>query len=633
MDRDPAPRPPGRGAAVGLAVALAAAVALRLLLWSNARGALWFEEDVPVAWAWGLWGFDRGGFDPNPHNAIWPHLSVYLAFAVQAAQYAAGRLAGAWTSLADFRAAVLADPRLLRGAAMLAWTATGAATIGASAVLARRVAGAWAAVAVALVLACDPLALRYSLAVSPDMPLTFCGVMGLLAALDVAERGRWRDSLAGGAWLGLGAAFKYSPILLAIPLVMAHAARPGGMRGPRVAADPRLWAAAGVSLAAFAAGSPFTLVDLATRWSQFQLGASVLVQAPAGAVRHWAAAEFLAHTLPGDLGWPLWELLAFAMLAALVRGGMRARALASFALANLVVFGAVPTAFARYLLPAYPPMLALGAMGAAAAWARPRLRLVVVLAVLGAAVGFVRPVLAFVREYERPDSRAIAREWFLAHVPSGSTVLLEFLGPELPERAARNRLASARGLSPGWRARLLEGPSYYVSDQPLSFPAPEVTTPFYVPTRCSSFDMVVTSGGASGRYRSEPARFPVQCDGLAAFDRYARREYRTVPGTCTGPAVTVYGTSDAARAAIAAWWAGRPAAHDRELARRPDGFEASQFAQRAYVLSAGGRWAAALDAWNLALSWKAAPQAWRDAYALCAERAGTSARTTSAARR
>src|SRR5262249_36438521 len=208
--------------------------------------------------------------------------------------------------------------------------------------------GRGAAGGVAVALALDPLFIRYSLAISPDMPLTLCSVMGLIAAHDVAARGRLRDSLAGGLWLGLGVACKYSPILLAVPMVLAHAQRPHGRRG-WVILDGRLWLAAAVSAAAFALASPFPLVDLSGRWSQFRLGADVLVHAPTGAIHRFAAAEFLSRTLPNDLGWPLYVLIAVAAGVTLVRGSLGARLALAFALANLVVFGLVPTPFERYL--------------------------------------------------------------------------------------------------------------------------------------------------------------------------------------------------------------------------------------------------------------------------------------------
>src|SRR5437870_2059193 len=106
---------------------------------------------------------------------------------------------------------------------------------------------------VALVLALDPNFIRHSLVISPDLLLTLFVVLGLGAALDVSEHATLRASLLGGLWLGLGTACKYSPALLAAPLIVAHALRPGGRRGLAVLRDARLWLAALVALAAFMA--------------------------------------------------------------------------------------------------------------------------------------------------------------------------------------------------------------------------------------------------------------------------------------------------------------------------------------------------------------------------------------------
>jgi hypothetical protein len=626
-----------RGAAAALAAVLVVALALRLWLWTNRRGALWFEEDVPVAWAWRLWGFGGHGFDPNPHSALWPHFSIYIAFAVQMVQYAAGRLTGTFTGPADFRAAALLDPAFLRGPAMLAWIAIGVATIAASGELARRLAGAWAGVAVAVVLAVDPLFARYSLAVSPDMPLTLCSVLGLLACLDVAERGSWRDSLAGGVWLGLGAACKYTPILLALPMVLAHARRPAGRHGIGVLADGRLWGAAGVSLAAFALTSPFTLVDLASRWAQFGLGASVLVHQPGGGVRHFAITTFAAHTLPRDLGWPLLVLLALAAVLVFARRDLRASIPLAYALAVIAAFGLVPTPFGRYLLPALPALLAAAAAALAAAWAQPARRVWVGFAATAALVGLAFPAAAALREQRLADSRALAHDWFLTHVPAGSTIALEYLGPELPDRAATTALLTHDPPSARWRERLRTQPSYYVSLQPLSFPAPAYSTPFYVPALDSGFDCIVTSSGVGDRYRADPVRFPVQCAFYAEMERSAPVAYRTPATVRLGPTIVVYRLDAAARTALARAWSVEPPAVTGAVPPLLGMNEARTFTQRASVLAAGGALSAAEDSWREALLWRRAPASWWRNAAATAALAGDTARartwTLEAARR
>src|SRR5262249_12558418 len=149
-----------------------------------------FEEAVPVVWAQRLWGFDRGHLDLNPHSALWPHLSAYVFFLVQLIHYAAGFVTGQFRGLADFRAAAFLDPQLLRPRAMLGGIVIGLSAIVAAARLAVRLAGPWMGVATALVLAVEPLDIRYSLVPGPDMLLTLFATLGLLEAMNVLERGR-----------------------------------------------------------------------------------------------------------------------------------------------------------------------------------------------------------------------------------------------------------------------------------------------------------------------------------------------------------------------------------------------------------------------------------------------------------
>jgi len=597
--------------------ALLLALALRLALWFPLTGTAWFEEDVPTAWAWRLWGFSTGHFDPNPHSALWPHLSVYFFFAVQAVQYAIGRATGAWSNLAEWNAAVVLEPQRLRAAAMLAAIAIAMATLVATARLVRRAAGEWAAAGVTLVLALDPLFLRHALVVSPDMLLTLFTVLGLLAALDVAERGRRRDSLGLGLWLGLGVACKYSPLLLAAPAILAHAHRPGGRRGWAVLADPRLALAALVSLAAFAATSPFTLIDLVRRGHEFGTGAGVLTSGQVGNARTFAGVEFFGRTLPGDLGWPLFALLGAALAWALVRRTPARLVLASFALVYLAVFALVPTAFERYLMPAYPPTLALGAAALVSLGARSRPAAGTVLAL--ALGGLVLTSARFLDRATRPDTRALAREWFTAHVPDGDVVALEQAGPELPDRLARRDAATRAGVGAPWRARLAAGPAYAIDFVPMSFPDPEIASPFHSLPDYLDFDEVVVSSGVTGRYAGEPARFPREVAFAAGLERFAPVLYRSPGGRVVGPAITVYRTAGLPRATVEAWWSAR---------FRPTGFRnaaehafaARVWRDRARTFAACGRDSAALRMWRDAATWPQAPAAWRLAEAGCAAR-------------
>ena len=80
--------------------------------------------------------------------------------------------------------------------------------------LAQRLVGWFGALTTGLVLSLSPLLIEHSIKVTPDIFLTLFSALALVSFIDVYEKGRWRDYLASGVWIGLGVASKYTPILL-----------------------------------------------------------------------------------------------------------------------------------------------------------------------------------------------------------------------------------------------------------------------------------------------------------------------------------------------------------------------------------------------------------------------------------
>jgi hypothetical protein len=607
---------------VALGLVLALGLALRLLLFLNRGGALWLEEDVPQRYALSLWGFATGHPDPNPHMPAWPDLSIYFFFMVQAVRFALGRLAGVYAGTSDFAAALTLDPDVVRSSGMLAAIAVGVLALWAAARLARRCLGPGWAPWVALVLAVDPLFVRHSLVIAPDMLLTLCVLLGLLAALAVAERGRLGDSLRSGLWLGLGTACKYSPALLAVPIVLAHARRPGGRRGPRVLLDGRLWAAAATSLAAFALASPFALLDLAARRRQLGVGAAAVTGAHFGTAQLPTALRYALEVLPGDLGWPLWLLALAALVWTLLRRWREHALLLSFLVPYAVAFGALPIVFPRYLLPVLPLLLVLTAAAAREARRWPGARPALVVAAVAAALGFALAAWTSLSGFLPPDTRTLARRWFLVHAPDRALVAQEFLGPALPRRQSFDEAAARPGVSPARRLRLRRGPAYLTVSIPLNTQDPEITAPFYDPTLYLDFDWIVVSDGVRGRFRAEPGRFPAQVDFYRALDSLFILAYRSPALGVAGPAVAVYRPDPARRASVESWWAKRALLHPAPARQASAARLARAFAERAQLLEEADRLAAALPDWERAVSWEGAPALWWFHCGVCAEVAG-----------
>jgi hypothetical protein len=611
----------GPRARLVLAAALVAGVALRAFLGWHRDGPLWLEEDLPQRFALGLWGFDRGHLDLDPRFGHWPHLSIYFYFAIQAVQYLAGRLLGIYVSLQDFRAATLLDPHHLLAPALLASALVGIATMLAAWRLALRWLPPTAAACVPLVLAIEPVHVRHSLVVAPDMLLTLFVLLGLSAARDVERGGRLRDSLLGGVWLGLGVACKYVPALLAFPLLIAHARRPGGRRGAAWLFDPHLWAAGVASVAAFAAASPFSLVDWLARRGEVGEGVGAMTLGHFGAEREPAALRYLLAELPADLGWPLAALLVAALIWAVAARRRELAIILAFLVPYLVLFGVLPVSFIRYLLPAVPLMLVVGLVAAVQLWGRAALRPWTAAAALLAAGGLLWQSAAFVNDYRRPDTRSLARRWFVEHVPDRTLVAREHLGPDLPRRDLWDHQAERTGVSAERRERLRRGPAYLVFNFPLSSQTPEVSAPFYDPRLCLPFDLVVVSEGVRGRFLADSARFPIHADFYRALDAFFPADYRSSRAGASGPEIAVRRPPDSS-VALQRWWIERASRHPVPARTMSAARRAGVFAERARLLEEAGRYTVAAPEWGRALEWSGAPPLWWFHFAVCAEEAG-----------
>ena len=156
-------------------------------------GGLWFGRGRTRELAFRLWGSIAGTSIPTPQRPVAPPLRTY--FLVQLLQFARARRR-TFVSLADSRAVRDPRPSPCARAGMPRHDRDrdrddrprGPAR-GPPGGPPR---GPVAAVLVALALAIDPIHVRYSLVPSPDLLVTLFVELGILAALDVRDRGRPR---------------------------------------------------------------------------------------------------------------------------------------------------------------------------------------------------------------------------------------------------------------------------------------------------------------------------------------------------------------------------------------------------------------------------------------------------------
>jgi hypothetical protein len=337
-----------------------------------------------------------------------------------------------------------------------------------------------------------------------DVPTLAPLTLSLLGTAGVVRSGRARDYALAGVGLGLACATKYTAGIALLPLVAAAAIRflsderarreqPSGREqraegdapdgeGQRTRRTPGARAALGLLLAgafalvAFFVANPYSLLDYSSFHADLvkQSTQSAEAQGKLGAPRDGGLAYYL-WTLTWGLGWAP----ALAALGGAIAIWRRRAALGWVLVPAPIVFlafmGLQGRYFGRWLLPIFPllcllaaffvielaraltALLARGAARrragardaerpeAAGAAARRAPAAAVVLGVLLACVVLAQGAIFSVHSglvLARADTRAIAREWMLAHLSVGTKIVAE---PISPDAWARERPGSLPG--------------------------------------------------------------------------------------------------------------------------------------------------------------------------------------------
>lgn len=461
-----------RAGRYALAAALAVGAALRLLGVFHDLPFSYFGDELHLTKR----AMAMGTGDLNPHWFHKPALVMYLLLGLYALFYGAGRLAGAFGSPEEFGAFYLADPGpfLLLGRLMVA--ACGVATVYVVWRIGRQVfrgdaAAGWGAAAAAVL----PAMVASSQHIKEDVPTGFLIALAVSLYLAAAARGGdWRflagAALAGGAAVGA----KYYGIVLVPAFVAAELWRRDA--GPPRRRLARALVVVVLFAVAFFAVSPYNFLDptfgraVRDRVEEIfgpdrpavayepdrQLVYETGPRAWLGASGHLLAV-FLDRRV---LGWVLGPLALLGLAAALRRRETRLYGLlvlvAAGAFALLAAVSLPYHTAPRHLnavLPLLCPLFWPGALVLARGvrlaerFRRPAAALLVALGVAGS----LAVAVAHTRRITRLDSRRVARDWIVAHLPRDERLLLLDYGPALqPNRAAvRRQLRRLDEVTPG----------------------------------------------------------------------------------------------------------------------------------------------------------------------------------------
>jgi hypothetical protein len=419
------------------------ALALGLRLWGIHFG-LPFEYHVDeVQYVRQAASMGQEGLKPVWWNN--PPFFKYILLAEYGVLFVVGRALGWYTSIADFGAQNTLDPTRLYLLGRGTSAVFGAATVLLVYFLGKYAYRREAGIVAAWFLAVCFLHARDSHYAVNDIAVTFFVSLVVLAAIRIAQTGERKWYIVAGAALGLGFATKYSAVFAVISVALAHFLSPGVRFSDakrlylrRLAYFPMF-----AGMAALVASPYFVITPLNVIRDAYHS----LYLAGQNGFDGWqidAAGGYLFYlkTLVWGMGWGLLPIVVAGLAAAIFRHRRIDLVLLSFPILYFFVIGRQQSYyFARFIIPAIPVLLTLGAIFLTnlTTLAGSRLKSPANRALLLASLTFLLSapsLLSVVRHnhlLSQKDTRTMAKEWIEANIPSGSRIAVDwpFYGPPL----------------------------------------------------------------------------------------------------------------------------------------------------------------------------------------------------------
>jgi hypothetical protein len=496
-----------RAALVGILV-----LALALRLWGIHHGLPYaFNADENahfVPRAIGMFGHSL-----DPQYFVNPPAFTYLlhlAFRVR------------WWTREAVGGAVAADPSTAFAIGRVLAALLGVAAVGLLAWAGTRLVDRRVGLVAAALLAVAFLPVHYAHLAVNDVPALAPLCLTLVGTAGVYRDGRLRDYALAGAALGVACATKYTAGIVLLCLLGAAVGARNRVRG--------LTLAGALAVAGFAVTNPYALFDLDLFRDGLQLQSEA--SADGGGKLGLVADSGVLYYL-GTATWGLGWIPALAAAAGAVGVAIRDRALALVLVPAPLVFvvfmGVQDRFFARWLLPVYPLLCLL------AAWAVTRPR---VPALVGAAALCAQGLVFSIHNdlaLSRPDTRAVARDWMVAHIPEGTKVVIEPIAPDqwAMDVGRPSRLTETGHRWDKWRTSNFRGRRVKLEDYERTLSPPMLDR--YVR---GGYCIVVSGSTQAGRAFRDPGAVPKAVAYYRALEQRSDVLYRISPrgdGRPVGP--------------------------------------------------------------------------------------------------
>ncbi len=483
-----------------LAVVVAGALGFRLwgITWGFPLKYAHIDESVVLFYSVRiLSGAVNSGFFDYPSFFL-NLLAAFLRLS-QAIGYGGGLVPSLEVLLGDY---VAGDSRFFLVVARGLTVMFAAGTVALTAHMGRRLGGG-AGLGAAALLAGNPFHVLHSHYGTLDVAGAFLTLLAMDRIVRYGETGRERDGLWAGAAVGLAAAAKYYPGILMVPLlgILLWRGRPRETPGARGAGALGVAAKMTLSaLAAFALGSPFTLLALPDFLSRFAHLFPKIVGIPGTSLPF---VPTIRHLFDGVGAWVFLFGLAGAAVSLGTRGPWRTLMIVWIAL--LFFLGLWRHQTAHYGLGLYPVLLMLACRGFSLLKRFHR-----TLPGLAWSAGMILSLVPTVREMRalvRPDTRLEAGAWLRGNLHPGAKILRFAHTPEFTPRDPFQVTVDFTNQALAWVAEGREAPALLSGYDCLVFSSFNGTADPAVAALRSRFSLVRSFSREGGRFPHNPSVF------------------------------------------------------------------------------------------------------------------------------
>lgn len=389
--------------------------------------------------------FGLGDF--NPHYFNYPALPMYLLFFLYGGYFALGRLAGLFASAADFQLLFFSDPSSFYLIGRAANALAGTAGVFLLYKMARETyRDQKIGLLAGTLLATLPYFVFYSHFIVTDILQAVFVLWSYIFIIRILRTGKLKNYFWAGALAGLGTATKYSPVVLIVPIALAHilyllskGERPsfGRLVLPVVLAG-------GCVILFFFIGSPYNFIDYKSFHESLQFRMLLGREHTFGTADPTKTAWLIYPRLLFFHGFsPLNRLdpIGFVFVGGIIWAAIKRKKedllLLLYPLLIYLMMGDWSFGSSRYALALVPFLALWGARAAVEAnqslrnkiAGEPLRRLAV-----GGVNGFIAVVLILSLANSAlgnygltlKDTRTLAREWIEANIPPGTPVAIEW---------------------------------------------------------------------------------------------------------------------------------------------------------------------------------------------------------------